>query len=92
MKKCVSDVAALQTRMRRLTGQLNGVIKMIGEDAPCEDVLIQISAINGALHRVALMLINGHLRHCVRDGIENGDAEATINRFAYALENFSKMA
>ena len=33
-----------------------------------------------------------HLRHCVRDGIEKGNADETIEAFAEALENFSKMA
>ena len=92
MTKCMEDISALQVRMRRVAGQVNGVIKMIGEDVPCEDVLVQLSAISGAVHKVSLMILEGHLRHCVREGIENGNADETIERFAEALENFSKMA
>ena len=91
MTKCMEDVAALQVRLRRVAGQLNGVITMIGEDVPCEDVLVQLSAVNGAIHKASLMILEGHLRHCVREGIEKGDADETIERFAEALENFSKM-
>ena len=38
------------------------------------------------------MVLGGHLRHCVREGIEKGNADETIEAFAEALENFSKMA
>lgn len=92
MTKCMEDVSALQVRLRRIAGQINGIIKMVGEDVPCEDVLVQLCAANGALHKVSLMILEGHLRHCVREGIEKGDADETIESFAEALENFSKMA
>ena len=92
MKKCMEDVSALQARMKRIAGQVNGVINMIGEDVPCEDILVQLCAINGAVHKISLMILEGHVRHCVREVIEKGDADDTIESFAEALENFSKMA
>lgn len=91
MTKCMEDVNALRARLRRAAGQLNGVIKMIDENVPCEDIVIQLSAINGAVHKATLMILEGHLRHCVRDGIRRGDADRTIESFTKALENFSKM-
>ena len=92
MKKCMKDVTSLQLRLKKLTGQLNGISKMIGEDVPCEDILTQLNAANGALHKISFMILDGHFRHCVREGIEHGDADATIESFAEALENFSKLA
>ena len=91
MKYCMGDAKALQVRINRIIGQLNGVQKMIGEDVPCEDILTQISAANGALHKIGLKILEGHLRHCVREGIEQGDADATIENFAEALEHFANM-
>ena len=44
----------------------------------------------GALHRVGQIVLEGHLQHCVRDGIEHGDADATIAAFAKAVEHFSR--
>ena len=88
MKQCIEDVKSLQLRLKKIAGQVNGVSNMIGEDVPCED----INAVNGALHKISLMVLEGHLRHCVREGIEKGDADETIENFAEALENFSKMA
>ena len=92
MKKCIEDVTSLQLRLKKVVGQLNGIQKMLAEDVPCEDILTQLNAVNGALHKVSLMILDGHLRHCVREGSEKGNADETIEAFAEALENFSKMA
>ncbi len=86
------DLTALQLRLRKIIGQLNGVQKMLETDAPCEEILTQLNAANGALHRLSFIILDGHLRHCVREGIESGNADETIESFAEALENFSKMA
>ncbi len=72
-------------------GQLNAIDKMIDTDVPCEDILIQINAAKGALHKVGQIVLEGHLNHCVRDGIEHGDADKTIAEFAKAIEHFSRM-
>ena len=73
-------------------GQLNAIDKMIDTDVPCEDILIQINAAKGALHKVGQIVLEGHLNHCVRDGIEHGDADKTIAEFAKAIEHFSRMS
>ena len=70
MKKCIEDVTALQLRLKKIIGQLTGVQKMLAEDIPCEDILTQLNAANGALHRLSFIVLDGHLRHCVREGIE----------------------
>ncbi len=93
MKTCVKNEAAvLQARLKKVIGQLTGISKMLQEDVPCEDILLQLNAVNGALHRISFMVLEGHLRHCVREGIETGNADETIESFAEALENFSRMA
>lgn len=55
----------LLTRLRRIEGQVRGIQKMVDEDRYCIDVLTQISAIQGALDKVALGLLDGHARTCV---------------------------
>ena len=55
----------LQKRLRRVEGQVRGVEKMVDEDRYCIDVLTQISAIQAALDKVALGLLDEHARHCV---------------------------
>ena len=55
----------LQTRLRRIEGQVRGVQKMVDEDRYCIDVLTQIAAIQAALDKVTLGLLDGHARTCV---------------------------
>ncbi len=56
---------ALQKRLRRIEGQVRGVQGMVDDDRYCIDVLTQISAIQAALDKVALGLLDEHARHCV---------------------------
>lgn len=64
---------------------------MIDEDAPCEDIIVQINAVKSAIHKVGQIVMEGHIQHCVRDGIEHGDADKTIAEFTKVIEQFSKM-
>lgn len=91
MKQCM-DAPNLHRRIKKIMGQLNAIDKMIDEDVPCEDVLIQINAAKSALHKVGQVVLEGHLNHCVRDGIEHGDPDKTIAEFAKAIEHFSRMS
>jgi len=90
MRQCM-DADNLHRRLNKIMGQLKAIDKMVDEDIPCEDVLIQINAAKGALHKVGQVILEGHLNHCVREGIEHGDAERTIAEFAKAVEHFSRM-
>jgi CsoR family transcriptional regulator, copper-sensing transcriptional repressor len=55
----------LQKRLARIEGQVRGVSKMVEDDRYCIDVLTQISAIQAALDKVALGLLDDHARLCV---------------------------
>lgn len=74
-------------RLRRIEGQVRGLARMVDEDAYCIDVLTQISAATKALESVALMLLDEHLSHCVRDAIyQGGDmAEQKIDEASAAI-------
>jgi len=68
----------LRKRLRRIEGQVRGVEKMVDEDRYCIDVLTQISAVQAALDKVALGLLDEHARHCVIAGHAEGEpAELT---------------
>ncbi len=90
MRKCM-DSDDLHRRLNKVIGQIKAIDKMVDEDIPCEDIMIQINAAKGALHKVGQVVLEGHLNHCVREGIEHGDAERTIADFAKAVEHFSRM-
>jgi DNA-binding FrmR family transcriptional regulator len=55
----------LLTRLNRIEGQVRGVSRMVEEDRYCIDVLTQISAARAALDKIALGLLDGHVRHCL---------------------------
>ncbi len=90
MKKCM-DTKNLHHRLNKIIGQIQAIDRMLETDVPCEDVLSQINAAKSALHKAGQVVLEGHIRHCVRDGIEHGDAEKTIENFAKAVERFANM-
>jgi DNA-binding FrmR family transcriptional regulator len=76
--------AQLQTRLRRIEGQVRGVQGMVEDDRYCIDVLTQISAIQAALDKVALGLIDEHARHCVM-GAEDAERGAKSDELMAAV-------
>lgn len=90
MRQCM-DMDNLHNRLKRVDGQIKAIDRMIEQDVPCEDIIIQINAAKTALHKIGQFVLEGHLNHCVKDGIEHGDAEKTIADFAKALEYFSRL-
>ena len=58
----------LLNRLGRIEGQVRGVAKMVEEDRYCIDVVTQINAVRAALDKVALGLVDQHVRHCLVGG------------------------
>ena len=75
----------LLKRLRRLEGQVRGVHGMVEDDRYCIDVLTQISAIQAALDKVALGLVDDHMRHCVVGGHKKGSPEELTDEVMSAL-------
>ncbi len=71
-----ADKDAVLARLRRVEGQVRGIARMVDEDTYCIDVLTQVSAATRALENVALLLLEDHLDHCVRDAARRGGPEA----------------
>jgi CsoR family transcriptional regulator, copper-sensing transcriptional repressor len=65
----------LVTRLNRIEGQIRGIKALIEKDTYCDDVITQISATQSALNSVGRLLLEGHLRTCVVEKIQNGDEE-----------------
>lgn len=74
----------LQQRLRRIEGQVRGLQRMIDEDRYCIDVLTQISSATRALEGVATSMLDDHVKHCVRDAIDQG-ADAADEKVDEAL-------
>ena len=90
MKQCM-NVEAVIKRLKRIEGQVRGLMKMIEEDKTCEEILIQISSAKSALHKTGQVILEGHLHHCVLNGIRDGDEEETLKKLSSAIEQFSRI-
>jgi DNA-binding FrmR family transcriptional regulator len=82
-----TDKDALLKRLARVEGQVRGVSRMVEEERYCIDVLTQIGAIEAALDKVALGLIDDHTRHCVMDA-EGGERGEKVDELVAALGRF----
>ena len=85
------DIEAVVNRLKRIEGQVRGLIKMIQDGKKCEEVLVQISSAKSALHKTGQVVLEGHLHHCVLDGIREGKEEETIKKLSSAIEQFSRI-
>ena len=84
-------VDAVTKRLRRIEGQIKGIIKMVEDDKPCEDILVQIGAAKSALHKTGQVILEGHMHHCVLDAIKDGNEEETLKKLTAAIEQFSRI-
>jgi len=86
------DKERLQNRLRRIEGQVRGLQRMVEEEAYCVDILTQISSIVSASEKVALILLEDHVEHCVREAIEDGEkADEKVVELAAAVERFLRV-
>ncbi len=77
-----ADKEALLKRLRRIEGQVRGVERMVEEERYCIDVVTQITAIEAALDKVALGLLEDHAQHCVIGARPDRQEERTTELMA----------
>jgi DNA-binding FrmR family transcriptional regulator len=82
----------LLRRLRRVEGQVRGLQQMVDQDRYCIDVLTQISAATKALQRVAVGMLDDHMRHCVADAVARGgrDADRKLTEATAAVDRLLK--
>jgi DNA-binding FrmR family transcriptional regulator len=66
---------SVQTRLRRIEGQIRGLQKMVEEERYCAEVLTQVSSVQEALRGVGRALLHNHLRHCAAEAIRSDDPD-----------------
>ncbi len=79
----------INNRISRIEGQLKGIKKMIQEDAYCNDVLIQLSAIESSIKSLSNHILENHLYSCVTRDLENGKVE-TLDEIISLFKRFNK--
>jgi CsoR family transcriptional regulator, copper-sensing transcriptional repressor len=79
----------LQDRLRRVEGQVRGLQRMVDDDKYCIDILTQVNSAVAALKAVGMGLLDGHVRHCVRESIEQGKGDEKVEELMAAVGRFS---
>jgi DNA-binding FrmR family transcriptional regulator len=64
-------------RLRRIEGQIRGVLRMMEEGKDCKDVVVQMSAIRSAVDRVIAVIVCDNLEDCLREEIAKGESGDT---------------
>ena len=90
MKQCM-DLDNLHRRINKIIGQLNAIDRMIEEDIPCENILMQVNASKSAIHKVGHIIVEGHLENSIRNAIEAGESDEAINDVSTILEYYSRL-
>lgn len=80
------DKQKIESRLRRIEGQVRGIQKMVADDRYCIDVLTQVNATKAALESVALLLLADHTEHCVAEAIKSGKGTAKVRELNQAVE------
>lgn len=67
------DVKIIMNRLNRIEGQVKGIKKMIDDNRPCDDVLIQLQAVNKSIKSLANVILENHMYKCVTEEFEKGN-------------------
>ncbi len=78
------------TRLRRIEGQIQGVQRMVEEDKYCVDIMLQISAVQGALEQVSKILMARHIESCVLDSVKAGTERERTRKIEELIEVCSR--
>jgi len=79
---------AVSKRLARIEGHVRGIKRMVEEDTPCPDVLVQIAAVRSALNNVGQIILEDHLRTCMVRAVEDGDFEEAMKDLKISLDRF----
>lgn len=84
-----AEYRKLINRLNRISGQINGIKKMVENNAYCTDILVQVAAVNAALNSFNKELLGEHIRTCVADNIRAGNDEV-VDELVKTLQKLMK--
>jgi len=79
-------------RLRRIEGQVQGIQRMVEEDKYCVDILLQLTAVQGAVEQVQKLILGQHIESCVTDAIRSGNSRDRQKKMDELLEVFSRFS
>ena len=88
-KRGIDEKKLITNRLNRISGQINGIKKMIENDAYCNDVLIQLKAVESSIQSLSNHILENHLYNCVTRDLENGELDI-IDELISLFKRFNK--
>ena len=88
-KRGEEDKKLINNRLNRIGGQINGIKKMIENDSYCNDILVQLKAIEHSIQSLSNYILESHLYNCVSRDLENGELD-TIDELISLFKKFNK--
>ncbi|WP_379153781.1 metal-sensitive transcriptional regulator [Paenibacillus sp. sgz5001063] len=76
---------AIKNRLKRIEGQVRGVLSMLEEGQDCREIVIQLTAIRTAVDRTAGAVIGANLEHCIQEELEQGNSPNQVIQDAVEL-------
>ncbi|OPY18982.1 metal-sensitive transcriptional regulator [Syntrophus aciditrophicus] len=77
-------------RLRRIEGQIRGLQRMVESEAPCVDILTQVSAVTSAMKKTGNEIVQNHLQQCISETSQGNDE--ALENFKKALARYIRMA
>ncbi|WP_304505015.1 metal-sensitive transcriptional regulator, partial [Acidocella aminolytica] len=77
--------------LKRIEGQVGGLLRMVDDNRYCIDMLTQISAVRAALHKVEEEILRDHLSHCVADAFTSGNVSDQRHKVEELVETLGRM-
>ena len=88
-KRGLDEKKLITNRLNRISGQINGINKMIENDTYCNDILIQLKAVESSVQSLSNHILENHLYNCVTRDLENGELD-TIDELISLFKRFNK--
>lgn len=88
-KRSSNEKKTIINRLNRINGQITGITKMVENDAYCNDILIQLSAVKNSVKSLSTYTLENHLYSCVTRDLENGDLD-TIDELISLFKRFNQ--
>ncbi|MDD5369763.1 MAG: metal-sensing transcriptional repressor [Anaerolineaceae bacterium] len=79
---------AVINRLARIEGHVRAIKRMVEEDTPCPDVLLQVAAVRAALNSVGRIILEDHLQSCMVDAVEKDNYQRALRDLKVSLDKF----
>lgn len=81
-----------QVRLKRIAGQVAGILRMVDDDRYCVDVLLQIAAVQAALLEAGRVILSGHVETCLTEALRSENAEERRKKIDELMAVFSRFS